>query len=153
MKRIYTPLYRQTEILAQQGVDLSRALLTNWVDACCRLMAPLDEVLYHYVMNCRKLHTDDTPAPVLAPGRRRKPGTSGRMCAITGVLDRQTRQRRGSPSRRTVRESILSNIFAIIMGTPMPSQGTGCLAQSVTVARNQKQPAEPARAEKSTTSI
>ena len=34
-------------------------------------MAPLDEALYHYVMNCRKLHTDDTPVPVLAPGRKK----------------------------------------------------------------------------------
>ena len=65
------PLYRQTEILARQGVELSRALHSNWVDACCRLMAPLDEALYHYVMNCRKLHTDDTPVPVLAPGRKK----------------------------------------------------------------------------------
>ena len=64
----HLPLYRQTEILARQGVELSRALLSNWVDTCCRLMAPLDEALYHYVMNCRKLHTDDTPVPVLAPG-------------------------------------------------------------------------------------
>ena len=34
-------------------------------------MAPLDEALYHYVMDCRKLHTDDTPVPVLAPGRKK----------------------------------------------------------------------------------
>lgn len=67
----HQPLYRQTEIFARQGVDLSRALLSNWVDACCRLMAPLDEALYHYVMDCRKLHTDDTPVPVLAPGRKK----------------------------------------------------------------------------------
>jgi len=67
----HLPLYRQTEIFARQGVDLSRALLSNWVDACCRLMAPLDEALYHYVMGCRKLHTDDTPVPVLAPGRKK----------------------------------------------------------------------------------
>ncbi|CAB5587051.1 Transposase and inactivated derivatives [Citrobacter werkmanii] len=67
----HLPLYRQCEIFARQGVDLSRALLSNWVDACCRLMAPLDEALYHYVMDCRKLHTDDTPVPVLAPGRKK----------------------------------------------------------------------------------
>ncbi|KIZ44750.1 hypothetical protein OO18_09160 [Raoultella ornithinolytica] len=41
----HQPLYRQTEIFARQGVDLSRALLSNWVDACCRLMAPLDKAL------------------------------------------------------------------------------------------------------------
>jgi transposase len=67
----HMPLYRQTEILARQGVELSRALLSNWVDACCRLMAPLDEALYRYVMDSRKLHTNDTPIPVLAPGRKK----------------------------------------------------------------------------------
>ncbi|MDZ3235572.1 IS66 family transposase, partial [Klebsiella quasipneumoniae] len=56
----HLPLYRQCEIFARQGVDLSRALLSNWVEA-----------LYHYVMDCRKLHTDDTPVPVLAPGRKK----------------------------------------------------------------------------------
>ena len=66
----HLPLYRQTAILARQGVDLSRALLSNWVDACCRLMAPLDEALYRYVMDTRKLHTDDTPVPV-SPGRKK----------------------------------------------------------------------------------
>ncbi|CAM3818158.1 IS66 family transposase [Klebsiella variicola] len=50
---------------------MARALLSNWVDACCRLMAPLDEALYRYLMDCRKLHTDDTPVPVLAPGRKK----------------------------------------------------------------------------------
>jgi transposase len=101
----HLPLYRQCEIFARQGVDLSRALLSNWVDACCRLMAPLDEALYHYVMDCRKLHTDDTPVPVLAPGRRRrKPGVSGHMSVITEARVHQIRQRHGSPSHRTDRK-------------------------------------------------
>ncbi|WP_434801591.1 IS66 family transposase [Serratia symbiotica] len=52
-------------------MDLSRSLLSNWVDACCRLMAPLDEALYRYVMDTRKLHTDDTPVPVFSPGRKK----------------------------------------------------------------------------------
>ncbi|VCY60602.1 Putative transposase (identified by ISEscan HMM) [Escherichia coli] len=29
----HLPLYRQSEIFARQGVELSRALLSNWVDA------------------------------------------------------------------------------------------------------------------------
>jgi len=66
----FTPLYRQTVILARQGVELSRALLSNWVGACCRLIASLDEALYYYVMDCRKLHTDNIPLPVLASGRK-----------------------------------------------------------------------------------
>ncbi|ENC4987015.1 transposase, partial [Escherichia coli] len=65
------PLYRQSEIFARQGVELSRALLSNWVDACCQLMTPVNDALYRYVMNTRKVHTDDTPVKVLAPGQKK----------------------------------------------------------------------------------
>ena len=34
----HTPLYRQSEIYGRQGVELSRSLLSGWVDACCRLL-------------------------------------------------------------------------------------------------------------------
>ena len=57
----HLPLYRQSEIFARQGVELSRALLSNWIDACCQLMTPLNDALYRHVMNTRKVHTDDTP--------------------------------------------------------------------------------------------
>ncbi|MGK3655713.1 IS66 family transposase, partial [Escherichia coli] len=30
----HTPLYRQSEIYGRQGVELSRSLLSGWVDAC-----------------------------------------------------------------------------------------------------------------------
>ncbi len=67
----HLPLYRQSEIFARQGVRLSRALLSNWVDACCQLMTPVNDALYRYVMNTRKIHTDDTPVKVLAPGQKK----------------------------------------------------------------------------------
>lgn len=67
----HLPLYRQSEIFARQGVELSRALLSNWVDACCQLMTPVNDALYRYVMNTRKIHTDDTPVKVLAPGQKK----------------------------------------------------------------------------------
>lgn len=64
----HTPLYRQSEIYDRQGVELSRSLLSGWVDACCRLLSPLEEALRSYVLTDGKLHADDTPAPVLLPG-------------------------------------------------------------------------------------
>ncbi|MGQ3970599.1 IS66 family transposase [Klebsiella pneumoniae] len=33
-------MYRQSEIYGRQGVELSRSLLSGWVDACCRLLSP-----------------------------------------------------------------------------------------------------------------
>ncbi|HHH7967163.1 TPA: IS66-like element ISEc8 family transposase, partial [Escherichia coli] len=52
----HTPLYCQSEIYGRQGVELSRSLLSGWVDACCRLLSPLEEALHGYVMTDGKLH-------------------------------------------------------------------------------------------------
>jgi transposase len=64
----HLPLYRQSEIYAREGVELERSTLADWVGASSRLLEPLVEVLRRYVMNGGKLHADDTPVPVLAPG-------------------------------------------------------------------------------------
>ncbi len=64
----HLPLYRQSEIYAREGVDLDRSTLAEWVGASSRLLEPLVEVLRRYVMAAYKLHADDTPVPVLAPG-------------------------------------------------------------------------------------
>jgi transposase len=65
----HLPLYRQSEIYARQGVELERSTLAGWVGASSELLAPLVEALRRYVLECSKLHADDTPVPVLAPGR------------------------------------------------------------------------------------
>jgi len=62
------PLYRQSEIYAREGVDLDRSTLAEWVGGTSRLLAPLVEALRRHVMGAQKLHADDTPVPVLAPG-------------------------------------------------------------------------------------
>ncbi len=64
----HQPLYRQSEIYARQGVELERSTLADWVGASSRLVEPLIEALRDYVMEAGKLHADDTPVPVLAPG-------------------------------------------------------------------------------------
>ena len=64
----HLPLYRQSEIYARAGVPLERSTLAEWVGGCSRLMKPLVEVLRRHVMSAAKLHGDDIPVPVLAPG-------------------------------------------------------------------------------------
>jgi transposase len=65
----HLPLYRQSEIYAREGVELSRSTLADWVGGACRLLDPLVQSLAHYVKGATKLHADDTPVPVLQPGR------------------------------------------------------------------------------------
>ena len=65
----HLPLYRQSEIYARQRVELERSTLADWVGGCSRLLEPLVEALHRYVLSAGKLHADDTPVPVLAPGQ------------------------------------------------------------------------------------
>ena len=64
----HLPLYRQSEIYVREGVELDRSTLADWVGQSARLLRPLVDVLRRYVFTGDKLHADDTPVPVLAPG-------------------------------------------------------------------------------------
>jgi len=65
----HLPLYRQSQIYAREGLDLDRSTLADWVGGASALLSPLVESLGRYVMAADKLHGDDTPVPVLCPGR------------------------------------------------------------------------------------
>jgi transposase len=65
----HLPLYRQEQIYARDGVELDRSTMAEWVGGCTQLMTPLAEALARYVFAAGKLHADDTPVPVLDPGR------------------------------------------------------------------------------------
>lgn len=65
----HLPLYRQSVIYARDGVDLDRALLADWVGKAAALVRPLVAAVETHVMAGVHLHGDDTPVPVLEPGR------------------------------------------------------------------------------------
>jgi transposase len=65
----HLPLYRQSQIYAREGVELDRSTLADWVGAITNLVDPLVDALRRYVLAAQKLHADDTPVPVLEPGR------------------------------------------------------------------------------------
>lgn len=65
----HLPLYRQSEIYAREGVDLDRTLLAQWVGNVSALLIPLTNALRLHVFTADVVHADDTPIPVLAPGR------------------------------------------------------------------------------------
>jgi transposase len=67
----HTPLYRQHGIYRRAGVELERATLAQWVGHAARLLAPLAIAVGRHVLSAEKVHTDDTPVPVLDPGRGR----------------------------------------------------------------------------------
>jgi len=67
----HCPLHRQSQIFAREGIELDRSILARWVGGVAALLEPVNEVLRRYVLDTDKLHGDDTPLPVLAPGTGR----------------------------------------------------------------------------------
>lgn len=64
----HLPLYRQSDIYAREGVELARSTLADWVGDTHLLLQPLVDAIRRHVLATEKLHADDTPVPMLAPG-------------------------------------------------------------------------------------
>jgi len=67
----YLPLYRQVQILAGQGVHLDRATLAGWVKRAAWWLKSLYELQLRTIQASPRLFCDETPMPVLDPGRHR----------------------------------------------------------------------------------
>lgn len=62
------PLFRQSAILAREGVEIDRATLADWIGRTAWWLSPLAELVGQYVMARPLLWTDDTPVRTLDPG-------------------------------------------------------------------------------------
>jgi transposase len=67
----HQPLNRQSQRYAREGVELSLSTLADQVGACTMVLTPLYEALRAHVFAAARIHGDDTPVPVLAPGKTR----------------------------------------------------------------------------------
>lgn len=74
----HLPLYRRAQIFARHGVEIDRSTLTNWVGGACWWLETLHERLAAHVFAATEIFADDTPIPVLEPGRGRT--KMGRLC-------------------------------------------------------------------------
>jgi transposase len=75
--RAHLPLNRQSDIYANEGVDLDTSTLADWVGACAATLMPLVDEITKHVFAAERIHADDTTVPVLASGKTR----TGRLWA------------------------------------------------------------------------
>jgi transposase len=72
MKYAYhVPLYRMEQMLAGQGIALDRSTLALWMGRVAWWLKPLHELLLDTVLSYPKVFADETPVPMLDPGRGR----------------------------------------------------------------------------------
>ena len=67
----HLPLYRQSQMLNSQGIVIDRATLAFWVGYAAAELAPVVARLREILLGSVKLAVDETPVPVLDPGRGR----------------------------------------------------------------------------------
>jgi transposase len=65
----HLPLYRQERMLACQGIEMDRSTLAFWVGYAAAELMPLYERLKAYLLSAARIAVDETPVPVLDPGR------------------------------------------------------------------------------------
>lgn len=75
----HLPLYRQTEMMAAQGIELDRPTLAGWTGQAAALLDPIVNHIREVGQRAAKIHTDDTPEPMLDPGRGKT--ATGRLWA------------------------------------------------------------------------
>jgi transposase len=67
----YLPLYRQVQMLASQGVQLDRSTLAAWVKRAAWWLKSLYALQLKTIHAAPRVFCDETPMPVLDPGRGR----------------------------------------------------------------------------------
>lgn len=65
----HLPLYRQEKMLACQGIEIDRSTLAFWVGYAAAELMPLYERLKMKLLLSERIAVDETPIPVLDPGR------------------------------------------------------------------------------------
>lgn len=65
------PLYRQAQMLARQGIAIDRSTLASWVGYAAAELKPLWQLMRDDLLASTRLFVDETPVPVLDPGRGR----------------------------------------------------------------------------------
>jgi len=67
----HLPLYRQSQMLRSQGLDIERAILAFWVGYAAAELKPVYLRMRKLILGSAKIAVDETVAPVLDPGRGR----------------------------------------------------------------------------------
>jgi transposase len=67
--RAHLPLNRQSDIYANEGVEIDVSTMADWVGATAATLMPLRDGIEAHIHAAERLHVDDTTVPVLAKGK------------------------------------------------------------------------------------
>jgi transposase len=65
----HLPLYRQEQIFARHGLEISRATMNNWLEHCAKLGKPVCTAQLEAILESGYIQVDETPVKLLDPER------------------------------------------------------------------------------------
>lgn len=65
----HLPLYRQAEIMAREGIHISRQILCQWVARAGHALKPLYNEMLAHILQSNNIFYDETPVDMLDPGK------------------------------------------------------------------------------------
>ena len=66
----HLPLYRQSKILLQSGIDIPDNTLGNWVMGAADILFPLEKAFWEQLIQSRYLQADETTVKILKPDKK-----------------------------------------------------------------------------------
>jgi len=79
----HLPLYRQSQMFENEGIDLSGSLLASWVGKCTKLLERVSDAIRDHVFAGQAIFMDDTTVKLLQKGKSR---SNHKAKAITARL-------------------------------------------------------------------
>ena len=67
----HLPLYRQSQMFANEGIDLSGSLMAGWVGKCSKLLERVSDAIRDHVFEAQAIFMDDTTVKLLQKGKGR----------------------------------------------------------------------------------
>jgi transposase len=64
----HLPLYRQSQMFANEGIDLSGSLMAGWVGKCSKLLERVSDAIRDHVFEAQAIFMDDTTVKLLQRG-------------------------------------------------------------------------------------
>jgi len=64
----HLPLYRQSQMFANEGIDLSGSLMAGWVGKCTKLLERMSDAIRDHVFEAQAIFMDDTTVKLLQKG-------------------------------------------------------------------------------------
>ena len=65
----HLPLYRQSEMMAREGIKVSRQILCQWVLRAGEALKPLYDEMLNQILASGNIFYDETPVDMLSPGK------------------------------------------------------------------------------------